>query len=105
MTMLGPVANLSEDVLNLVYDNARSAMEGKETHFWEDAFRKGEHYVPMSNLWYTHLFTQRLMSDVVKNALFGREWGHRKERWKEEFTGSSYWWGPTGYKGPPGITR
>lgn len=91
-TLLGPVAGLGEDVLNLTHGNLMQAAEGKDTNAGAEMVRFAKSNLPGANLWYTkaaldHLIFHNVQEYFSPGYLAGMESRARKQ-------GQAYWWEP-----------
>lgn len=92
-TILGPVAGMAEDVLNLTQGNAIQAMEGRPTNAGAELVRFAKSNMPGANLWYTKAALDHLIFHQLQEYFSPGYLSTMKARAEKNF-GQSYWWEP-----------
>lgn len=96
-TLTGPMVGFGADVFKVFKGNFDRALdEGQESKFAADLFQFGKRYMPMTKLWYTRLFMERMMLDQAERAIDPNYDNRmrRIERRNRKEMGQEYWWKP-----------
>lgn len=98
-SMLGPVAGLVEESLNLTQGNLIQLAQGKETKFGAEAVRFIKNNTPGASLWYAKAALDHIIFNQMQEYFSPGYLASVERRAKQEF-GQTYFWRPgTGLDG------
>ena len=91
--ILGPVAGIGEDVLNLTQGNLIQAAQGKDTKAGAEMIRFAKSNLPGANIWYTKAALDHLIFHQLQEYYSPGYLAKMRRRSMKEF-GQTYWWEP-----------
>lgn len=93
-TMLGPLAGLVEEAMNLTQGNLIQMAQGKDTKFGAELVRFIRGNLPGSNLWYAKAALDHAVFNQLQEYFSPGYLAQMERRARKEF-GQTYWWQPS----------